>query len=394
MFGANSMDESLKKLLPVYALVFLRALSLSITVTGPIMPLYVRSLGVSVSQWSFLATSLAVGLISFEAFWGSMSDRVNRIRILVISMVLLSAVLPLYTFPGLLPYFFVFQFLMGSFFVMVGPTTRALIADWSPADQLGFNMSLWSACFAIGGISGPVLGGLIVRNYGYSAAFYTSTGILLLAAVMMIITGKDGKSKKRSTGGFSKLMANFRSIMSDGRVRTTFMTAFLMYFGSSTIRSFIPIYASELYGMNEVSIGFMLTAGTTLQVLGTPIIGRLSDRINAKWMLTVLLAASGLMFLIYGLAQSPLHLTVITALVTLTFSSTSVSLIMLSKLADKDKLGMTMGIYGSFEDLGLVIGPLVFGFIWDSYGPGYLFPVSAAALFLAILSVTNVKIEN
>ena len=37
MFGANSMDESLKKLLPVYALVFLRALSLSITVTGPII---------------------------------------------------------------------------------------------------------------------------------------------------------------------------------------------------------------------------------------------------------------------------------------------------------------------------------------------------------------------
>jgi predicted MFS family arabinose efflux permease len=136
-----------------------------------------------------------------------------------------------------------------------------------------------------------------------------------------------------------------------------------MYFGSSTIRSFIPIYASELYGMNEVSIGFMLTAGTTLQVLGTPIIGRLSDRINAKRMLTVLLAASGLMFLIYGLAQSLLHLTVITALFTLTFSSTSVSLIMLSKLADKDKLGMTMGIYGSFEDLGLVIGALVFGFI-------------------------------
>ena len=51
-----------------------------------------------------------------------MSDHVNRIRILIISMILLSAVLPLYTFPGLLPYFFVFQFLMGAFFVMVGPT--------------------------------------------------------------------------------------------------------------------------------------------------------------------------------------------------------------------------------------------------------------------------------
>ena len=57
------MDESLKKLLPVYALVFLRALSLSITVTGPIMPLYVRSLGVSVSQWSFLATARASAIV-------------------------------------------------------------------------------------------------------------------------------------------------------------------------------------------------------------------------------------------------------------------------------------------------------------------------------------------
>ena len=138
----------------------------------------------------------------------------------------------------------------------------------------------------------------------------------------------------------------------------------------------------------------MLTVGTTLQMLGTPIIGRLSDRINAKLMLTVLLAASGLMFLAYGFARSPLYLTVITALVTLTFASTSVSLIMLSKLADRDKLGMTMGIYGSFEDLGLVVGPLVFGFVWDSFGPGYLFPVSAAALFLAIISVSRVKIEN
>jgi len=388
------VDASLKKLLPVYAIVFLRALSLSITVNGPIMPLYVRSLGLSVSQWSFLATSLAVGLISFEAFWGSMSDRVNRIRILIISMILMSAVLPLYTLPSLLPYFFVFQFLIGSFFVMVGPTTRAIIADWSPDDQLGFNMSLWSACFAIGGISGPVLGGLIVRNYGYPAAFYTSTAILMLAAVMLIVTGKDGEVKKSPTGGLSELMANFRSIMSDRLVRTTFLTAFLMFFGASAIRSFIPIYASELYGMNEVSIGFMLTAGTTLQMLGTPIIGRLSDRFNAKRILSVLLAVSGLIFLTYGYAKSPLHLSVITALVTLTFASTSVSLIILSKLADRDRLGMTMGIYGSFEDLGLVVGPLVFGFVWDYFGPRYLFPISAAALFLAILSVSSMNIEN
>ena len=388
------MDESLRKLVPVYALVFLRALSLSITVTGPIMPLYVRSLGVSVSQWSFLSTSFAVGLVSFEAFWGSMSDRVNRIRILIISMILMSLVLPLYTFPGLMPYFFIFQFLIGSFFVMVGPTSRALIAELSPSDRLGFNMSLWSTCFAIGGISGPVLGGLIARNYGYPTAFYASTVILLFAAVLMFITGKDGESKESSNGGISELAKNFSSIMSDQRIRTTFITAFLIFFGTSTIRSFIPIYASELFRMDEVSIGLMLSIGTGLQLLGTPIIGRLSDQINTKRLLSMLLAASGVLFLTYWFAQTPLHLTVITALVVMGFISSSVSLILLTKMADREKLGMTMGLYGSFEDLGLVIGPLIYGFVWDSFGPKYLFPVSAMALFLAIISISQVNIEG
>ncbi|MCJ7731413.1 hypothetical protein MUP51_03775 [Candidatus Bathyarchaeota archaeon] len=45
----NHLDESIKKLMPVYTLVFLRALGLSLSVNGPMMPLYVRSLGVSVS---------------------------------------------------------------------------------------------------------------------------------------------------------------------------------------------------------------------------------------------------------------------------------------------------------------------------------------------------------
>jgi DHA1 family multidrug resistance protein-like MFS transporter len=309
-------------------------------------------------------------------------------------MLLMSAVLPLYTFPGLLPYFFVFQFLIGAFFVMVGPTTRALIAELSPDDRLGFNMSLWSTCFAIGGISGPVLGGLIVANFGYPAAFYASTVILLLAALMLFITGKEGERLDSTNGGLSELVSNFSSIMSDSKVRTTFMTAFLIFFGTSAVRSFIPIYASELYGMDEVSIGLMLSLGTALQLFGTPIIGRLSDRINAKRMLNVLLATSGVLFMTYRYAQTPLQLTVITALVILSFISSSVSLILLTKLADRDKLGMTMGLYGSFEDLGLVVGPLVFGFVWDFFAPGYVFPVSAAALFLAMLTLSRVKTEN
>ena len=388
------MDDSIRKLGPVYILVFLRGFSLSLTINGPVMPLYVRSLGVSVSQWSFLATSIAVGFISFEAIWGSISDRVNRIRILVLSMLLMSCILPLYTIPSLLPYFFIFQFLIGSFFVMVGPTSRALIADLSPADQLGFAMSLWSTCGAVGGILGPVLGGWITKNYGYPTAFYTSTIILLFAAVLTFTTGKDRPKEDAQNGGLNDLIISFREIIADQRIRITFLMAVSIYVGVSAIRSFLPIYASELFGMDEVSIGLMLTLGTALQLLGTPLVGRLSDRISVKKMLSILLGTSCLLLLTYLYASTPLHLTIITVLVIFSFSSQSVSLIMLSKLADREKLGMTMGLYGSFEDLGLIVGPLLFGVVWDVLGPKSLFPVSAVALLLAIISLSMVKLEN
>jgi DHA1 family multidrug resistance protein-like MFS transporter len=388
------LDDSIRKLMPVYILVFLRGFSLSLTINGPVMPLYVRSLGVSVSQWSFLATSIAVGFISFEAIWGSISDRVNRIRILVLSMILMSCILPLYTMPSLLPYFFIFQFLIGAFFVMVGPTSRALIADLSPADQLGFAMSLWSTCGAVGGILGPVLGGWITKNYGYPTAFYTSTIILLFAAVLTFTTGKDRPKEDAKNGGLNELVISFREIIADQRIRITFLMALSIYVGVSAIRSFLPIYASELFGMDEVSIGLMLTLGTALQLLGTPIVGRLSDRISVKKMLSILLGTSCLLLLTYLYASTPLHLTIITVLVIFSFSSQSVSLIMLSKLADREKLGMTMGLYGSFEDLGLIVGPLIFGVVWDVLGPKYLFPVSSVALLLAIISLSQVKIEN
>ena len=185
------MDESIRKLLPVYVLVFLRAFGLSISINGPMMPLFVRSLGVSVSQWGLLSTFFAVGLICFEAFWGFMSDRVNRIRILIIAMIFMGAVLPMYTFEGLLPYFFVFQFLMGSFMVMVGPTTRAIIADHSPVNRVGFNVSLWSTCVSMGGILGPVIGGYISQSQGYSILFYVSSTILLAAALLIFFTGRN-----------------------------------------------------------------------------------------------------------------------------------------------------------------------------------------------------------
>ena len=389
------MDDSIKKLLPVYTLVFLRALGLALSVNGPMMPLYVRSLGISVSQWGVLSTIFAIGLVSFEAFWGSMSDRINRIWLLTIAMIFMGSVLPLYTFETLLPYFGVFQFLMGSFMVMVGPTTRALIADHSPVHQMGFNMSLWSTCVSIGGILGPVLGGYLSKNMGYRMVFYVSSAILIANSLLLLITGRSLRTGERSKAKIN-IWANIKAILRDPQMRFIFTIAFLIFFGVSSLRSFLPIYASEFFNMDEVSVGLMTTIGTALQLILTPFMGALSDRISVKQLLISLLAASATLFLLIQFASTPLHITLLTIGLIISYSSPSISLIMLSKLASKEKIGITMGIYGSFEDLGLIIGPIIFGYIWDTHGAQHIYPLTAASALLAItlLTTTNINPKN
>jgi len=386
------LDDSIKKLLPIYILVFLRALGLALSVNGPMMPLYVRSLGISVSQWGVLSTIFAIGLVSFEAFWGSMSDRINRIWLLILALIFMGSVLPLYTFETLLPYFGVFQFLMGSFMVMVGPTTRALIADHSPVRQMGFNMSLWSTCVSIGGILGPVLGGYLSKNMGYKTVFYVSSAILVANALLLLVTGRSLQTGERSKVKI-KIWENIKSILHDPQMRFTFTIAFLIFFGLSSVRSFIPIYASEFFNMDEVSVGLMTTIGTAIQLILTPFMGALSDRISVKRLLMSLLSISGVLFLLIQFASTPLHITLLTIGLIISYSSPSISLIMCSKLASKEKLGITMGIYGSFEDLGLIIGPLIFGYVWETLGAQHIYLLTAASAFLAItlLTTTNIK---
>ena len=50
--------------------------------------------------------------------------------------------------------------------------------------------------------------------------------------------------------------------------------------------------------------------------------------------------------------------------------------------------GAAVGVFGSFEDLGSIVGPLLFGFVWATFGPIYIFAVTSvtqlAAAFLVL----------
>jgi len=157
MGPTETSGSSIRDLLPIYLFTMFWIISWSLSVIGPIMPLYMRSLGVEVMEWGILAMSHSVGMVLSEWFWGMLSDRDDRRIFIAISLVGMSVIFPLYTFNIMRPYFIVLQFIMGALAVINAPNTRALTSDYSK-ETIGISMSLWSAVMTLGVMVGAITG--------------------------------------------------------------------------------------------------------------------------------------------------------------------------------------------------------------------------------------------
>ncbi len=72
----------------MYLIIVIWTIGWTASINGPVMPLYVESLGIGIVGWGLLAASAALGMFVLEWVWGALYDRVD-LRVLMISSVLI-----------------------------------------------------------------------------------------------------------------------------------------------------------------------------------------------------------------------------------------------------------------------------------------------------------------
>ncbi len=349
------MDETLRNLSPVYAVLFLRNMAWSLTINGPVMPLYARALGFDVANWGLLAMALSVGLF-MEFVWGVIADRVHKGYFILLALILTSLIYPLYTIKAFLPLFIVFQFVFGAIQVIVGLTTRAVIAEASPGKSAGFNMSLWFFFATLGNIAGPIVGTYIAMSLGYEYAFYTSMGIVWAAIAFFLLTYLRKWSKDTPQVKLHRpLFAGFTQLFRIPTIQKTCTLTLLGFLGCSLVASFLPIYATEQVGMTAIAVGSLATVAATARLVTSPLIGRISDRVDKRKLLFGILAIGCLLFAMFPYAYDAWQFTLLAVGVSATFSFGVLSISIHSMATPKAYSGMSLGLYGTFEDLGLML---------------------------------------
>ena len=169
--------------------------------------------------------------------------------------------------------------------------------------------------------------------------------------------------------------------MKNNHLLIIFVIVFVDLLGFSLILPLLPYYAGT-FGADAFVTGLLVASYAVAQLLGAPILGRLSDRFGRRPILLVSIFGTFLGFLLLGFAGALWMLFASRVIDGLTGGNISVAQAYITDVTDEKNRAKGLGMIGAAFGLGFIIGPAVGGAL-SVYG--YAVPAFAAAA----LSFTN-----
>jgi len=153
------------------------------------------------------------------------------------------------------------------------------------------------------------------------------------------------------------------------------LVVFIDLLGFSLILPLLPYYA-ETFNASKFTTGLLIAVYALMQLVGAPILGRLSDRYGRRPILLVSVFGTFIGFLLFGFATTLWMLFAARMLDGLTGGNLSVAQAYISDVTDAKNRAKGLGLIGAAFGIGFIIGPVTGG-ILSQYG--YNVPAFVAA---------------
>lgn len=161
-----------------------------------------------------------------------------------------------------------------------------------------------------------------------------------------------------------------------------FLTVFIDLVGFGIIIPVLPLYA-ERFHATPMAIGWLTGIYSGMQIIFTPILGKLSDRFGRRPVLMVSIAGTAIGFALMGMATALPLLFVARILAGITGGNISIPQAYIADVTAPEQRSRAMGMIGAAFGLGFTFGPLIGGVMSRiSY--------SAPFYFAAGLAIANV----
>lgn len=386
MFGDTPRERSL-----FYLMMAQLALNFRGGIIAPILSLYIRQRGMSLTQVGLLGTASILGWLLFEPLSGWVADKVRKKRMMVFAVIGSSIVYALYPSVGTFQHFLVLSFAMSSVMSSYSISMKALQAELLPKEGRGVAYGRYLSVISFGGVVSPFIGGWVTEKMGYTLPFYLTAlvGVVWLAAVLLI--EYDDKAPKDTA---EKVEGGWRTLFTASLA--SIYTVRGLYFFSTIFRSnFLSIYLNESPNFNasETQIGKYMTL-VRLAVAGSQAaLGDLCDRHGARRMIVAAVSVMAATYLGLAYGQGVALLYALGLAQGLFMAAADLGMMIhLMSIMPESRTSMVMGVYSESENVGGVLASSSLGYVYEVVGgDAPLYMVSAVLFFTALLSVKMLR---
>ncbi len=347
------------------------------------LPFYAEKAGIGLTMIGVLIAIFDFAEILAKPVFGGMADKKGMKKTMLAGIILFILASLMYPFvsPKLL---ILVRFLQGLGAAALSAVSLAMVGTLYKENK-GKAFGIYNAIKGAGYVVSPVIGGAIVMKTNFSGIFYATAGIGVIGFLLALTLPNE---KQKSDSAFDDdddfSIKSLFSVFKNKTLMPWFLIIVINMFFVGILFGFLPVRIHDL-GYDAFHTGLLVSVTTISYLLIQPVAGWLADKFNPivtlrTGMLLSCLTTAAIPF-VTGI---PLIIVCIVAGIGIgTVWTNSDALV--SKLAAESAMGATMGVAGSFKELGDMIGPLLMGAISQALGLKWGFVICAVLGFIALL---------
>lgn len=369
---------------PVLLAVLLDLLGFGLVI--PLLSFYAEQYGASGLQVTLLMAVYSVAQFVMAPFWGSLSDRVGRRPVMLVSVGMTALMLTAFALANQLWLLFVFRALHGAAAANIS-TAQAYVADVTTQENRARGMGMIGAAFGVGFTLGPAMGGELSR-FGYEVPILVAAALSAVNFVWVFV--RLPESRKPDQGASSSRTLNPAALLqglAHPIVGLCIALTFVAVFAFSMMEGTFALIAEHRWSMDATRVGRVFgLIGIIGVVIQGGLIGRLSKRFGEP-----LLVGLGYTFNAIGLALlalSPGGATLWSAAACLAVGSSLANpslQSLISKATNADDQGAILGVNQSFSALARALAPGTGGLLYTYWFDGGAMATGAVMMTLALL---------
>ena len=369
----------------------------------PILPSWQVQFGFNATQATLLVSLWAVPMFLFGPLTGRLTDKIGAGRTVFFSMVFLSGSSALYLIATeeLVPQ--AFAVLAAARLIHGASGAAIMTAGLASASQLwptnfGEQAGKLLAIATIGGLLGPVVGGVTFEYVGSGAFIFLALATAAVIPLVWYASPAIGKSQLPTQGNVSIKVFVTNPVLL--RVGILLMVTTI---ATGALEAGVPLFLSDELQLGSAMIGAVLLVMVLMQGIGSLVWGKLVDKRGPTrymvigWSLVVAslagvglfgwqlkgMAAIASMILLLGLFQYSIAAAQIPMLPMIDTAAT--------KACGEGNPGLAFGAFGTAWAAGTILGPLLVGPVYDfsNSWPLALGLLAVPATFALIMTLRN-----